>query len=139
MNFLVFINFKEKKTEKKREKDNWGTNNIWSYLLAFSVSANQRKVSTPLSLCFFRHRDQDAASESANGDLQFFVVGYILVIIYLAVMLGSFSRLNHKVGLVFFIWFDDIKKQPLEVFCENSCSQELRKIHRKTPVPGSLF
>ena len=57
---------------------------------------------------FFLHRDQDAASESANGDLQFFVVGYILVIIYLAVMLGSFSRLNHKVCLDFFICFDNI-------------------------------
>ena len=140
MNFLVFINLKEKKQKRKENKITGAQIiNIWSYLVAFSVSANQRKVNTPLSLCFFRHRDQDAASESANGDLQFFVVGYILVIIYLAVMLGSFSRLNHKVGLVFFIWFDNIKKQPLEVFCENSCSQELRKIHRKTPVPGSLF
>ena len=67
-------------------------------------------------MIFFLHRDQDAASESANGDLQFFVVGYILVIIYLAVMLGSFSRLNHKVyldlvtlfGFIYFIWFDNI-------------------------------
>ena len=60
-------------------------------------------------MIFFPYRDQEAASNSANGDLQFFVVGYILVIIYLAVMLGSFSRLNHKVGLVFFIWFHNVK------------------------------
>ncbi|XP_066915627.1 patched domain-containing protein 3-like [Clytia hemisphaerica] len=42
----------------------------------------------------------DKASEDAsNGDLQFFVVGYILVIIYLSIMLGSFSRIGHKILL----------------------------------------
>ena len=31
------------------------------------------------------------------------------------------------------------EKQPLEVLCKKSCSQKFRKIHRKTPVPESLF
>ena len=32
----------------------------------------------------------------------------------------------------------DQKHRP-EVFCKKSCSQKFRKIHRKTPVPESLF
>ena len=44
-------------------------------------------------------RDETVSDDTVNGDLQFFVVGYLLVIIYLAVMLGSFSRINHKVYL----------------------------------------
>jgi len=43
----------------------------------------------------------DAASEVSQGDLQNFVIGYILVIIYLSFMLGSFSRINHKIYLAF--------------------------------------
>ena len=31
------------------------------------------------------------------------------------------------------------QKQPPEVLCKKSCSQKFRKIHRKTPVPESLF
>ena len=34
---------------------------------------------------------------------------------------------------------DTEQKQPLEVFCMKSCSKKFRKVHRKTPVPGSLF
>ena len=30
-------------------------------------------------------------------------------------------------------------KQPLEVLCKTRCFQKFLKIHRKTPVPGSLF
>ena len=30
-------------------------------------------------------------------------------------------------------------KQPPKVFCKKRCSQKFRKIHRKTPVPESLF
>ena len=32
-----------------------------------------------------------------------------------------------------------LKKQPPEVFCKKRCSHKLRKIHRKTSVPESLF
>ena len=32
-----------------------------------------------------------------------------------------------------------IQKQPLEVFCEKRCSLKCCIIHRKTPVPESLF
>ena len=32
-----------------------------------------------------------------------------------------------------------IEKQPSEVFCKKGCSKKFRKIHRKTPVPESLF
>ena len=32
-----------------------------------------------------------------------------------------------------------LKKQPPEVFYEKRCSLKFRKIHRKTPVPESLF
>ena len=31
------------------------------------------------------------------------------------------------------------QKQPPEVFYKKRCSKEFHKIHRKTPVPGSLF
>ena len=31
------------------------------------------------------------------------------------------------------------QKQPPEVFCKNRCSQKYHKIHRKTPMPESLF
>ena len=34
---------------------------------------------------------------------------------------------------------NDRQKQPPEVFCKKKCSQRLRKIRRKTPVPESLF
>ena len=32
-----------------------------------------------------------------------------------------------------------VLKQPPEVFCKKSCSNKFCKIHRETPVPGSLF
>ena len=32
-----------------------------------------------------------------------------------------------------------LQKQPHEVFCKKKCSQEFCKIHKKTPVPESLF
>ena len=44
-------------------------------------------------------RRGEASKDAATGDLQFFVAGYIIVIIYLSVMLGSFSRLSHKVNI----------------------------------------
>ena len=33
----------------------------------------------------------------------------------------------------------NVKKQPPEVFCRNRFCYKFRKIHRKTPVPESLF
>ncbi|XP_057299716.1 patched domain-containing protein 3-like isoform X2 [Hydractinia symbiolongicarpus] len=44
---------------------------------------------------------QEDSRSSLGNDLQFLFVGYILIIVYLAVMLGSFSRINHKVWLAF--------------------------------------
>lgn len=41
----------------------------------------------------------EAASNASSGDSQFFAIGYLLVIVYLAIMLGSFSRLGHKIYL----------------------------------------
>ena len=35
--------------------------------------------------------------------------------------------------------FCNEQKQPPEVFCEKRCSWKFHKIHRKTPVPESLF
>jgi len=43
---------------------------------------------------------EEASSNAANGDLQFFVFGYALVIIYLSTQLGSFSRIGHKVRII---------------------------------------
>ena len=34
---------------------------------------------------------------------------------------------------------NNFQKQPPEVFCKKRCSQKFRKIHRKTPVPETLF
>ena len=31
------------------------------------------------------------------------------------------------------------RSSPPEVFCEKRCSKRFRKIHRKTPMSGSLF
>ena len=31
------------------------------------------------------------------------------------------------------------QKQPSELFCKKRCSYKFHKLHRKTPVPGSLF
>ena len=31
------------------------------------------------------------------------------------------------------------QKQPSEVYCKKSCSEKFPKMHRKIPVPGSLF
>ena len=75
----------------------------------------KKKLNKSLLQSFFPYRNEDAASESASDDLQFFVIGYILVITYLAVMLGSFSRLSHKVGLVLFNWFDNIAVIPITI------------------------
>ena len=58
----------------------------------FDKSFGDYKVFT-----YSRWSDEDAASEASNGDLQFFVFGYMLVIIYLSTMLGSFSRIGNKV------------------------------------------
>ena len=33
----------------------------------------------------------------------------------------------------------NVQKQPPEVFCKKRCSLNFRKIHRKSPVPESLF
>ena len=44
--------------------------------------------------------------------------------------------------LLSFLWqqtFIKYQKQPPEVFCKKRCSYEFPKIHRKTPVPKSLF
>ena len=35
--------------------------------------------------------------------------------------------------------FNKQKKEPLELFYKKRCSQKFHKIHRKTPVPESLF
>ena len=37
------------------------------------------------------------------------------------------------------IFLSETQKQPQEVFYKKRCSQEFRKIHRKTSVPESLF
>ena len=42
-------------------------------------------------------RDQTDSGDSIQGDVQLLSIGYILIIIYVAVMLGRFSRLNIKV------------------------------------------
>ena len=35
--------------------------------------------------------------------------------------------------------FNPLQKQPPEVFCKKRCSKKFHKIHKKTPVPESLF
>ncbi|XP_066910125.1 NPC1-like intracellular cholesterol transporter 1 [Clytia hemisphaerica] len=43
--------------------------------------------------------NNEASRNASSGDLKFFVFGYIMVIIYLSIMLGSFSRIDHKIFL----------------------------------------
>ena len=38
-----------------------------------------------------------------------------------------------------YICFELFEKQPTEVFYEKGCSENFHKIHRKTPVPESIF
>ena len=40
---------------------------------------------------------------------------------------------------IFSWWILKIQNQPPEVFCNKRCSKKFHKIHRKTPVPESLF
>ena len=40
---------------------------------------------------------RDAAGGSIQGDVQLLSAGYLLIIIYVALMLGNFTRLNIKV------------------------------------------
>ena len=39
----------------------------------------------------------------------------------------------------FTVPLSEFQKQPREVFYKKRCSQKFHKIHRKTPVPKSLF
>ena len=47
--------------------------------------------------------------------------------------LSDFHKINLSVFKVSF------QRQPSEVFCKKKYSWKFRKIHRKTPVPESLF
>lgn len=42
-------------------------------------------------------RDRTDSGDSIQGDIQLLSIGYILIIIYVAVMLGRLTRLNIKV------------------------------------------
>ena len=55
-----------------------------------------------------------------------------LVLVFLLLTLNRYM----PTGMTTFV---DFKKQPPEVLCKESCSLELRKFHRKTPVLESLF
>ena len=50
-------------------------------------------------------------------------------------------RTKNKCQLYFQVpnFFSVFRKSSSEVFCKKRCSQIFRKIHRKTPVPESLF
>lgn len=63
-----------------------------------SFDGAMRALPTPgYTLYYFSEWGANEASSSAStDDLRFFTVGYLLVIIYLSLMLGSFSRLGHK-------------------------------------------
>ena len=55
------------------------------------------------------------------------------------VILGHFAEFSRTLVYRLDLWFYPNQKQPPEVFCKKRCSQKFRKIHRKTPVPESLF
>ena len=43
------------------------------------------------------NRYQEDSGGSIQGDVQLLSIGYVLIIIYVAIMLGKFTRLNIKV------------------------------------------
>ena len=47
--------------------------------------------------------------------------------------------LNEETVFIIALGKMQIQKQPPEVFCKKRCSEKFRKIHKKTPVPESLF
>ena len=58
-----------------------------------------------------------------------FTSGYVLIAIYMFVSNFFF---NENEGV-------NSEKQPQEVFCKKRCSEKFRKIHRKAPMPETLF
>jgi len=49
---------------------------------------------------FLLSRQVDESGSTISGDLQFLFVGYILIILYLSIMLGRFSRADQKVTIL---------------------------------------
>jgi len=58
-------------------------------------------VSAAITYTYAITNFREDGGSTISGDLKFLFVGYILIIAYLAIMLGSFSRINHKVWLAF--------------------------------------
>ena len=54
-------------------------------------------------------------------------------------VLKLFSIFPYWIFFYVITHLDLIQKQPPEVFCKKRCSQKFHKIHKKTPVPESLF
>ena len=54
-------------------------------------------------------------------------------------VLKLFSIFPHWIFFYVITHLDLIQKQPPEMFCKKRCSQKFHKIHKKTPVPESLF
>ena len=52
--------------------------------------------------------------------------------------LAKNSKVNDKM-LQQFHHREHYQKQPPELFCKKSCSEKIRKFHRKTPVLETLF
>ena len=50
---------------------------------------------------------------------------------------GSTTIKNFKI--TGWVWVRHFQKKPSEAFYQKKCSQKFCKIHKKTPVPGSLF
>ena len=54
-------------------------------------------------------------------------------------VLKLFSIFPYWIFFYVITHLDLIQKQPPEMFCKKRCSQKFHKIHKKTPVPESLF
>lgn len=88
-NQLVFVRKEGRKVDARGKAweeafEEFFTNNTFSGLsITYSTETSRRSDS----------------SETISGDLQLLIVSIVLAIIYLVIMLGTLSRLNHKVWL----------------------------------------
>ena len=71
--------------------------------------------------------------KSTDKNIFFLFLGFRFVLLTFCYWLQSSNI------VVFFLKFFFCQKQPPETFYEKGCSQKFHKIHRKTPVPKSLF
>eukprot|EP00794_Sanderia_malayensis_P008208 gene8208-9088_t len=71
----------------------------WEQEFGKSVKSIDKQYSFAKLFFYTRTSFREASGSTISGDLTLLSTGYILIIVYLAIMLGRFTRLHHKVWL----------------------------------------